>query len=190
MRRFRHILLVATLILPLGFTLAGEEKAAASQPRSAPGPGEAAEADRPGGDQEVLRFTNEDLKPVRLQDRYEDRDGEVAGEDDGEETKDGEAMESLDAAMEDLSEAALKASMDETRLEIAELEFHLEYLTKRLLSVQNPLLKRVTPSTREEEEAVGGLSNGDRLAWVKDQIVLTENALAEAQEHMSTLLRR
>ena len=185
MRRSRHILLVVTLILPLGFTMAGEEKDAPSQPESVPAAGEAAEADRPDGDEEALRFTNEDLKPVRPQDRYEDRDEGMTGEDDA-----GEAGESLDAAMESISEEALKATMDETRREIAELEFHLEYLTKRLLSVQNPLLKRVTPSTREEEIAVGGLSNGDRLAWVKDQIVLTEDDLAEAQEYMSTLMRR
>jgi hypothetical protein len=52
------------------------------------------------------------------------------------------------------------------------------------------LLKRVTPSTEEEEEAVGGMSNVERLNWVKGQIAETEEALGEARTELEELLRR
>ena len=189
MRRFRYLLIIMTLTLPLGLAVAGEDKADKSQ--SAPSSPEAAEGDQDSAaGEEVLRFTNADLKSVRPQDRYEDRDDagltSVKG-DEGDEDSDGAG---LDEALEDISAEALKATMDETRHEIAQLEVHLDYLNKRLLSVQNPILRGVTPTTREEEEAVGGLSNPERLDWVKDQIATTEDELAEAKEYMSTLMRR
>ena len=78
----------------------------------------------------------------------------------------------------------------ETRKTISQLEARLVYLQSRQRSVQNPLLKRVTPSTPEEEEAVGGMSNVERLNWVKDQIAETEEALGEARTELEELLRR
>jgi uncharacterized coiled-coil protein SlyX len=191
MRHFRYLLIITTLALPLGLTMAGEDQADDTRSGTTPAAPEAQEGDRSDGDgEEVLRFTNESLKPVRPQDRHDDVDDDDSTRTDGDGSEDDEGGESLDEALEDISAEALKESMDETRHEIARLQLHLEYLNKRLLSVQNPILRGVTPSTSEEEEAVGGLSNPERLAWVKDQIAVTEDELAEAQEHMSTLMRR
>jgi len=188
MRASRSIVLTVSLLMPLGmFSVAGEPSAAGEEKPAARSAEQSAEsAAEAEGEAEVLRFTNADLKPVRPQDRYADPE---AGEQDEPES-DREAGESLDEALEDATQEAIQSSIEETRGEIAELELRLEHLNSRLLSVKNPLLKGVNPPSREEEEAVGGLSNTERLSWVNDQIAATEAALAEAQSRMSDLLRR
>jgi hypothetical protein len=188
MRRSRQVVLVTTLLLPLGLVLATSEEKKPSREtaeRTASAAGETedeADVDAP------MRFTNEDLKSVRLQDMYPDPDDDEAEGGEGNESE--EAAWTLDDEMAGFSEEALKKTIDETRLAIVELEFHLEHLKKRRLSVLNPLLRAVTPPTREEEEDVGGLSNPERLGWVDDQIVATESELDETREEMASLLRR
>ena len=186
MRRSRHILLVITLALPVGLFLAAGEQAQPTPPQSDGSAGEA--GDRHDDGEEPLHFTNEDLKPVRLQDQSPESEDTEVDEEAADADEDGDWT--LEDEMAGFSAEALKKSIDATRLSIAHLEMHLEYLTSRRLSVQNPILRGLTPSSREEEDAVGGLSNPERLGWVDDQIALNEEELAEQREFMTSLLRR
>jgi uncharacterized coiled-coil protein SlyX len=159
-----------------------EESSESQQKDRAPAP-----AEEPGGEEEVVRFTNEDLPGLWPMDRRAEPEGDV---EDGEEGNQQETGPGLDEVMEEFEEEAVQQQIVETRQTISQLEVRLVYLQNRLRSVQNPLLKRVTPSTAEEEEAVGGLSNVERLTWVKDQIAETEEALGEAGRELEELLRR
>jgi hypothetical protein len=157
-----------------------EESAETRQEETVPPPEEE-------GQEEVVRFTNDDLPGLWPMDRQPEPAGEA-----GEAEEDGkpEAEPGLDDAMEEFEKEAVQQQIVETRTAISQLEDRLVYLQNRMRSVQNPLLKRVTPSTAEEEAAVGGLSNVERLNWVKDQIAQTEEALGEARTELEELLRR
>jgi len=139
------------------------------------------------GEEQAVLFTNDDLPGLWPMDRHVEPEGEVK---EGAEGTEKETEPGLDEAMEEFEKEAVQQQIVETRKTISQLEVRLVYLQSRLRSVQNPLLKRVTPSTAEEEEAVGGLSNVDRLNWVKDQIAETEEALGEARTELEELLRR
>ena len=136
------------------------------------------------GEEQAVLFTNDDLPGLWPMDRHAEPEGEV------EEGTKQEAEPGLDEAMEEFEKEAIQQQIVETRKTISQLEARLVYLQSRQRSVQNPLLKRVTPSTPEEEEAVGGMSNVERLNWVKDQIAETEEALGEARTELEELLRR
>ena len=190
MRRFRHILPLILLCLPMGLSLSAAEKTA--EPQSPPAQSEenADEQVPPAAPEEVLRFTNADLPPLRREDMGAGGDKAEAAAGDGTEKQEGEAGGTLDEALEGARDEALRNSLAAARKEIAMLELRLEHLNSRLLSVRNPLLKRVTPPSREEEEAVGGAANTERLSWVKEQITATEKAQVEARTRFQTLLRR
>ena len=182
MRRFRHILPLILLCLPMALSLSAAEKTAEPQSPPAQSEEKADEQVPPAAPEEVLRFTNADLPPLRRED--------MGAGGDGTEKQEGEAGGTLDEALEGARDEALRNSLVEARKEIAMLELRLEHLNSRLLSVRNPLLKRVTPPSREEEEAVGGAANTERLSWVKEQITATEKAQVEARTRFQTLLRR
>jgi hypothetical protein len=190
MRRFRHILPLILLCLPLGLSLPFAEEAARPQPAKTQSDSKADEQVPTAAPEDTLRFTNADLPSLRPEDMGASGDEAEATAGDGTEKKQGEAGGTLDEALEGVADEALRQSIGETRRELALLALRLEHLNARLLSVQNPLLKRVTPPSREEEEAVGGLANTERLSWVKEQIAATEEAQVEAQARFQTLLRR
>jgi hypothetical protein len=158
------------------------ESAEPRQEDPAPSPAEEAE-----GEEQVVRFTNEDLPGLWPMDRIAEPEGEVR---EGAEDPEKGTEPGLDEVMEEFEEEAVQQQIVETRQTISHLEARLVYLQNRLRSVQNPLLKRVTPSTEEEEEAVGGMSNVERLNWVNGQIAETEEALGEARTELEELLRR
>jgi hypothetical protein len=143
--------------------------------------------EEPEGEEQVVRFTNDDLPGLWPMDRRAEPEGEV---EEGAESTEKDAEPGLDEAMEEFEKEAVQQQIVETRKTISQLEARLVYLQSRQRSVQNPLLKRVTPSTPEEEEAVGGMSNVERLNWVKDQIAETEAALGEARTELEEFLRR
>lgn len=190
MRRFRHILPLILLCLPMGLSLsfAGETPTPQTPPvETDRKPGEVMPAAASG---EVLRFTNADLPSLTHADRGAGREQEKAAGKDGTRKQKAEADGTLAEALQDASNDAIRKSIGEARREIAILELRLEALNSRLLSIQNPLLAGVNPPSREEEEAVGGAPNTVRLAWVKEQIAATEEALVAARERFQTLFRR
>jgi hypothetical protein len=190
MRRFRHILPLILLCLPMGLSLPAAEEAAEPRSPAAQSDGKAGEQAPPAAPEDTVRFTNADLPPLRREDMGAGGDEAAAIAGDGTEKQKEEAGGTLGEALAGAKEEALKTSLDETRKEIAMLELRLDHLNSRLLSVRNPLLKRVTPPSREEEEAVGGAANTERLSWVKEQIAAAEEAQVEAQARFQTLLRR
>ena len=192
MRRFNQLLPAVLFALALGFSVTapatgadGAAKPADAKPESAAG-----EKARPADDGEVMRFTNANLPSLRPEDKAKSGDEEATAEAGASDSLPAQAEPALDAAMAGMSEEARQEAMVETRQDIARLEARVEYLNARVLAVKNPLLKRVTPSSPDEEEAVGGLPNNERLAWVTEQITLTEAALVEARDRMTSLLRR
>jgi len=190
MRCFRHILLLILLCLPAGVSLSTEKETAKPQAPPAESAGKAPEPASPAATEAVVRFTNADLPPLRRQDQGAGKDKAEAKAGDGTEKPEGEADGTLDGALKGAEKEALESTIAATRKEIAMLELRLEHLKGRLLSVQNPLLKRVTPPDPEEEEAVAGAANTEHLSWVKEQIAATEEALVAARDRFQTLLRR
>jgi len=187
MRRFRHILPLILMCLPMGllFSVAEEPRLPSEESH-----GKAAEQIPPAPPEDVLRFTNADLPPLRREEMGAGGDGAEAPAGDGTEKQEGEAGRTLGDALEESRDKAVKQSLAEARKEIATLDLRLEHLNSRLLSVRNPLLKRVTPANREEEDAVGGAANTERLSWVEEQIAATEKAQVEARARFQALLRR
>jgi hypothetical protein len=182
----------AVLCLGVAGVPAGDEKGGSEEPAAARE--EAAETETgnasrpPEAAADAQRFTNEDLPDPWPMDRPKRSEEPDAGQDAAAEEDEAEA--DLDEVMQPFEDAAVEQQLQETRKAIAMLENRLAHLQSRLKSVQNPFLKRLTPASQEEEDAVGGLSNVERLNWVKEQIAITEEALEEAHAELAGLLRR
>lgn len=192
MCRLNRILPVAVYALILACSAVATASGAGGAAESPEARPESASGDeaRPADDGEVLRFTNANLPSLRPEDKVKSGDKEAAEKNAASDGASEQSEPDLDAALAGMSEKARQEAMVETRRDIARLEARVEYLNARLLAVKNPLLKRVTPSSPDEEEAVGGLPNTERLAWVTEQITLAEAALVEARDRMTSLLRR
>ncbi len=182
-RRTAHAILLSLSLVVPATVLAGEQptQPASEEQAKSSDTKSSAEVNEP------LRFTNADLPELWPQDRVQPAEGKDAQA--GRPPRK-DAGESIDSALAPLQDEAREQAIIETRKEIARLEVQLEYLNSRLLAVRNPLLKRVTPPSSEEEAAVAGLPNTERVAWVTDQIAGTETALREAREQLIRLLRR
>jgi len=190
MRRIRHILPLILICLPAGVSFSAPDEAVKPQSPPAKSEGKADQQVSPAAPEEVPRFTNAELPPLRREDM--DREAAAGGTSagDGVQTQNEEADETLDEVLEGVTDETLRASLAEARKEIAMLEIRLEHLNSRLLSVQNAYLRGVTPPSHEEEKAVGGAANEERLSWVKDQIAAAEKLQVEARARFQTLLRR
>ncbi|MFQ5669644.1 MAG: hypothetical protein ACE5HD_03870 [Acidobacteriota bacterium] len=157
---------------------AGQNEPAA-QPAEVPAAGKKTEAD--DTDKGPLRFTNEDLPALHPADR---RGGSIPSA-----VKNEEAP-ARRSEKERTVQAGQRRSVADLQEEIDTLEARLARLKDRRRALQNPLLRGLTAADEEETRAVAGRSNVDRLAWVNEQIALSEAALQEARRRQAILRRR
>ncbi len=94
-------------------------------------------------------------------------------------TAEGPQTPSGEAAPAEVGQPAEPEQPVDTEARARQLEQQIERLNKRMLSLQNPLLRGVTPATEEERDEQAGMDNSQQIEQTRKRIADLQAELAE-----------